>query len=332
MSFADIKGQEQALKTLRNNLKQHQVSHAYLFLGPDGTGKKYIALGFAKALNCNQAQADFCNECLSCMKIERGHHPDVNLVRPQGNYIRIEQIRELQAKIAFNPLEGENKVVIIDEVEKLTPEATASLLKTLEEPPANTIIILISNNSFALPPTILSRCRLIKFNLLSPEDMVNILREKRSLSREEAQLTALLSLGKIGKALNQDPALLLAIREEALRLFDLGGMDRLKYILNKGKEWEKDRNEAGELLNSLLVIGRDLMALASGSNIDLLINKDIEEKLMALASNFTLDRIVDLLQRIIKTQLLLKQNVNTQLAITNLLMHIFETNKFGMTQ
>jgi DNA polymerase-3 subunit delta' len=329
MPFSDILGQERALRILYNDLARQQVAHAYLFLGPEDVGKKYTAIGFAKALNCAQAQGDFCNQCLSCQKIDKAIHPDINLIRPQGNHIRIEQMRELQNKIAFKPLEGERKVVIMDEAEKFSPEAAASLLKTLEEPPANTVIILISNNPFALPNTIISRCRVTRFNSLKPQEVSQILVEKRSFNPDQARLIASLSLGAIGKALNLDLSQILALREEVLRVFDLEGGNRIKYILNKVKDWDKDRKKAQEWLDALAIMSRDLMILASGAPSDFLINNDLEEGLKIIANKLTLEMTISILENIGKTQELLRQNVNTQLAINNMLNDIFAMMDLG---
>lgn len=330
MPFNEILGQEQAVKIIHNDLERQQVAHAYLFLGPEDTGKKYTAIGFAKALNCPQILLDFCNECLSCRKINKAIHPDICLISPQGNYIRIEQLRELQKRIALKPFEAEHKVVIMDEAEKLTPEASASLLKTLEEPPANTVIILVSNKAFALPATIISRCRLIKFNSLKPGDIARILTEKQSLNPEQAWLVASLSQGRIGKALNQDLSRILTSREDIIRVFDLEGADRIEYILSKAKEWEKDHKEVEEWLDALLIISRDLMVLASGAPSPLLINNDLEKRLSIMANNrLSLGIIIGLLEKIRKTQEFLRQNVNTQLAMNNMLSYIFEMIDLG---
>jgi len=329
MSFSDILGQEQALKILHNDLERHQLAHAYLFLGPEDIGKKYTAISFAKAVNCSQKQADFCDECLSCRKIDKAIHPDISLVRPQGNYIRIDQLRELQNRIAFKPLEAKSKVVIMDEAEKLTPEAAGALLKTLEEPPSNTIIILVSHKPFSLPATIISRCRLMKFNSLKPANIAKILIEKVSFNPEQARLVASLSLGRIGRALTLDLSRILALRDEALRVFDLERGNRIKYILSKLKEWEKDRNEAEEWLNGLLIVGRDLMVLVSGLPSVFLINSDLEKRLSSIANKLTLEMTISLLENIRKTQQLLPQNVNTQLAMNNLLNDILEMIDLG---
>jgi DNA polymerase-3 subunit delta' len=179
-------------------LKTGHISHACLFSGIEGIGKRSVAISFAKALNCQQIKEDSCNQCLSCQKIEKKTHPDLFTIGPEKNVIRIETIREFQRRIIFRPLEGKQKVVIINHAEKLNLHAANCLLKTLEEPPQDTVIILVANTTRGLIPTIVSRCQKIHFTPLKKEE-ISLLLQKRNIVKNKANLVASLAQGSIKK-------------------------------------------------------------------------------------------------------------------------------------
>lgn len=177
MSFDDIIGQDVAKTMLKNGLRNHQVSHAYIFSGPPGSGQKEMAMAFANALVCEDRQEqEACGVCLACRKAKHGNHPDLHLVEPEGTAsIKIEQIRDLQRLFSYRASAGKYKVYMIDQSEKMTVQAANSLLKFLEEPPAPAVAILMTDNGRALLPTIQSRAQWVPFTPLAPEDMLQIL-------------------------------------------------------------------------------------------------------------------------------------------------------------
>jgi DNA polymerase-3 subunit gamma/tau len=178
-------GQEHVVRTLRNALLQHRVGHAYLFAGPRGTGKTTSAKVFSKAINCQNPRpnADPCNECESCQRINAGISMDV--LEIDGASTRgIDEIRDLREKVKFAPAEGKYKIYIIDEVHMLTTEAFNALLKTLEEPPAHVIFIFATTEVQKVPATILSRCQRFDFKRLSVPEIVERL---QSILQEEGR-------------------------------------------------------------------------------------------------------------------------------------------------
>lgn len=165
MSFEDIKGCESETGFLKTAVSNGKVDSAYIFCGQERAAKRLAALNFAKALNCKNLSRKPCDMCLSCRKIDAGSFPDLYSVRPSGDSktVKIEDIRFVNEKVFMKPYEGRYRVVIIDDAEALTEEAQNALLKTLEEPPPDTVFILIVSSPGRILPTIVSRSRLLKF-------------------------------------------------------------------------------------------------------------------------------------------------------------------------
>jgi DNA polymerase-3 subunit delta' len=149
VAFNTILGQEHALALLQKALVSTRLGHAYLFYGPSGVGKKLTAMQFAKALACQDAVADACDRCTSCHTITTGNHPDVIVINPEGMSIRIEHMRAVQRQLGYKPYTSPRTVVIIDGCERFTSPAANALLKTLEEPPATVLLLLLTSQKDA---------------------------------------------------------------------------------------------------------------------------------------------------------------------------------------
>ena len=219
MSFKDILHQQKAVGIITGQLLSGHVPHAYLFLGPDGVGRKKTALELARALNChtkdgNTARAaGGCDHCLSCNKIERSLHPDVQLIDFQWQArlenkdiekqktIKIDTIRALQHEISLKPSEGAWKIFIVDPADKITPEAANCLLKTLEEPPRWTILILLARHKENLPSTIVSRTQTIVFCPLDDGIIERYLVANAAVDRGRAHDIAAIAGGSLSQAL-----------------------------------------------------------------------------------------------------------------------------------
>jgi DNA polymerase III subunit delta' len=185
---------------LSAQLSSGEVAHAWLLLGPPGSGKRAAAMAMAAALECEVAPLSGCGECSSCVRILRSRHPDVHHVLPEGPLIPVDLIREsVIPEASRSPFEARYKIFIIEEAERMNEAAQNALLKTLEEPQPSTVFILISDQEDDLLDTVRSRCRTFRLEPVSEERVVTLLREAGA-SDPEAQLAARLSEGDIGRA------------------------------------------------------------------------------------------------------------------------------------
>jgi DNA polymerase-3 subunit delta' len=202
VAFRDVVGNQRPVQILRRAIATGRIYPAYLFTGMEGIGKRLVALNMAKALNCPNQGDDACDRCPSCQRIDNGVYPDLLQISPAGEAIKIEQIRELQRTIAFKPYEARWRVIIVDGAERMTREAANAFLKTMEEPPHGTTIILIATALEGLPPTVPSRCQRIPFNPLTPEEVEKVLAVH--LTTKEIHARAPLAGGSPGRALRMD--------------------------------------------------------------------------------------------------------------------------------
>ncbi|MDF2724673.1 MAG: ATPase [Paenibacillus sp.] len=173
--FRMIPGQDRAKRLLQNSLRTDKLSHAYIFAGPLGSGKKEMARAFVGALFCERNTDESCGECLECRKLDHGNHPDLFWIEPDGASIKIDQVRELQQQFVYRSASTRPKVYVLNEADRLTAQAANSLLKFLEEPQTPTIGILITANGQALLPTLQSRSQWVPFFPLAPEQMKPVL-------------------------------------------------------------------------------------------------------------------------------------------------------------
>lgn len=304
-----------------NALAAKRVSHAYLFFGPEGIGKKALGLRFAKALNCFKEDDRPCDQCLSCKKAEGRNHPDISLIAAEGQEIKINQMRALERDVRFPPLEGNYKIYIIDDAHRLNEEAANCFLKTLEEPPSFAVHILVSAHPHLLPLTILSRCQRLRFSSLSQEEMVALLIEKGT-PPDEAALLASLSEGSLGEALRLKDQ---AVMEERLRLLSgLMGQGRLSMeaIFALGQQGARGAEESMLFLRIFLSWFRDLMALKEGLADNRLINRDQIGKLKEWVDRYDREKLSSILEEIWRVELALQAKANRQLALEVLLLRM----------
>jgi len=202
MGFKDIIGHNKEIDMLKRAIGSGRPAHAYLFVGPDGIGKKLIALNFAKVFNCEEGGLEPCDECPSCRKIDDGNHIDVQVFAPKGlsRQLKVEQVEQFISQVNFKPFEGNRKAFILCDADRANVSFQNKILKVLEEPPDETIIILVTSNPEGLLPTIRSRCQVMNFSPLSTDAVKGFLIANEFTS-DEACLAASLSQGQIGKAI-----------------------------------------------------------------------------------------------------------------------------------
>lgn len=312
--FADVIGHIEIIKCLRNAIRSGRIANAYIFFGPPGVGKKLTALNFAKALNCMNSPDDACETCISCKKINDGNHPDVIAIEPEGQRIKIDQVRLLQKQSAYKPMEGRYKVYMIFEAEKMTLEAANSLLKTLEEPPSNTVILLISTAYSFLLPTIRSRCISIKFNPVPHEVLKSALIEKFDVPEAKAEMITTKSQGNVKVAMELLNSPVKDSKTDVISLLRLLSQRNVENMIEVFKKAEEISNDT-EVLNELISVYRDVLLLKHGSPKHLLLNPDKVALIERLARCYSDSQIEDMVKRILRTLNLIEKNVNPTLAI-----------------
>ena len=288
-------------------LGRRRVASAYLFCGEEGVGKRTTAINFAKAINClspltadpaGEIPFDACDECSSCAKIDAGTHPDFLAVSPEDRQIRIEEIRSLEEALAFKPFEGSRKTVIVDDAETMTISAANAFLKTLEEPPEDSVIILVSSRPDLLPATIRSRCSRINFVPLPTDSCMRVLRER--LGKEDSlELVARLSTGQPGRALSTDLA---EERSWFLELF--------KAMLNADKDGWTSREDMERWFDQGLLFFRDLAVLSATGDPGRTINRDIASYLSGLGKSLDIKGIIYIHKELSRLRRLLFFNLN----------------------
>ncbi len=262
MRFTEIKGQDRAVGIIARALAHDALAHAYLFSGDAGVGKMTTALALAAAVHCTaRGEEGGCGECPACRKVAAASHPDVHVLAADGEEIKIDQIRQVQADLALRPFEGVKKVLIIDGAESLNTAAANAFLKTLEEPPGDALLVLITAMPQALLDTIRSRCQEIRFLPLPRAVLAHELEEKRGLSTEDARFLAALANGSLGRGLAMD---LREEREERDRVRQLlAGLEQLDdgELLSLAEQYAKDRERFARLLTVGIECLRDALVL-----------------------------------------------------------------------
>ena len=320
MPFLEIIGQERPVRILQSSLKKGDVSHAYLFYGPEGIGKRLTALNFAKALNCLSLDDDSCGECIHCKKFDNKNFPDFLVIEPADGSIKIDIIRELQRKISYRPYEGKFKVIFIHGAEEMTLGAANSFLKTLEEPPGATVFILVCHNFNLLLPTIISRCQKIQFNLIPVKTIKDILIKENQITSEDAHLMASYSQGRLGKALEMGVRDTIEMRNEILDLMQGVSFDEMDLIFKKNKAWSSDKENLEIILASILNIVRDMAVLKGAKNEKLIANLDVKDKLISLIRVSNINQLILLFHSVEETIRRFKRNINAQLLIDTLMI------------
>lgn len=335
MAFDDILGQTQPIHILRQALTHGNLSHAYLFYGPESIGKKRTAFELARALNCPESgPREACGHCTSCRKIPQGLHPDVFFLEPQKKsdavreaWIRIEQVRDLQKKLGFLPYEGRTKVVIVDAVDRMNPQAANAFLKTLEEPPSATVCLLLTDQPQQLLPTLVSRCQGIRFHPLSQETLVRLLHQlapERDLPAGEIPFRAARAGGQVRRALEADLSEWRALREQLLTLVGEVSLDRPDLLFESSAQWARRAGEIPRMLQELAGILRDLVLIQLQVPGHLLWNQDLESQLTPLASRKSRNGWAGLIESVERTRQALRGNANAQLALETLWLDFCE--------
>lgn len=293
--FDEISGNEQIKGELRKSLKENKVSHSYMFVGIEGIGKQMTAKAFAQMILCINEEERGCQKCKSCIEFQSHNHPDFLYIEPDGNSIKIEQIRYLQRKIQEKPIISDRKVYIINDADKMTKEAQNCLLKTLEEPPEYSTIILIGSNENAFLNTIKSRCMIMTFKPISSDLIKKYMEETYGMQNiSENMLEAF--QGSIGKAINlKDKKEQYEKIEKAIQEMDT------KNIIDCLQLCEDIYKEKDEIMNILEYVNIILLRMSK--------------------KNIKYANCIEIVEN---TKKRLNQNANYDMSIDNMIMNMWE--------
>jgi DNA polymerase-3 subunit delta' len=317
MGFDTFIGNPKVVDRLVRKLHEERFPHSLIFSGPEGLGKHTLALMIAKALNCTgggglsrAAQSgDFCDECSSCRKINSGSHPDVMTIsiEAEATQIKIAQIRRILEMLELQPLEGRNKIFIIDPADLLNAEAANALLKGLEEPPANTFFILITVNVHELLLTVRSRSQVYNFTPLTSDEM-----RQHGITDE---LVVRWSQGSIGRARSLDMMQLKDEREVVLDFLETAltaSEDRFEELLGVSAEIGRAKQEFETRMLFLTMFVADLLYIKEELP-DKVTNIDFHNRLGRIAGRATVDQLVRMADFLRTIETGLKSNVNRQI-------------------
>jgi DNA polymerase-3 subunit delta' len=333
-----IIGHSAALAALERALASPRPPHAWLFSGPEGVGKLAVAVEFAAALNCTAAEKP-CGECRPCRDTLAGRHPDVEVVAPGGicdepdhrdhpesRDLRICQIRRLEHVLALSPYAGGTRVAIVDAADTLRDAAANAFLKTLEEPPADSVIILLAEREERLPETVLSRCQKLPFRPIERETIVEALIE-RGAAPDDAVTIASAARGRLGWALQayEDPNLLEerdAMLDEAVRLAHAGRFERFAWAREAAGRDAAVRERYQRELSVWESWWRDVLLFGAGGGYEGAENRDREPQLREEGKLYAAAEIVTFLRSLTQTREYLNENVDLQLALENLTLDL----------
>ena len=328
--FEGVVGHARPSGILLSSLTASRVHHAYLFAGLAGIGKRMVAVRFAQALNCaDQRDPRPCGTCTHCTRIAREEHPDVIVIEPDRSkarpVIKIEVVRNLIRQVHFKPYEGNRRVIIIDDAETVNEQGSNALLKTLEEPSGETVFVLITAALQSLLPTIRSRCQIVRFAPLDRAHVMAALADA-GVDADTAKVAAAFSGGSLGAALRLATEDGLAARREfALDVAALRPADPMGPLQLAGKHARTSPAELLHLLDSLKTFYRDVALVGAGAARERLVNVDVEDAVVALSADLTVDEAIGHIARIGEAQQALTGYVDQRLLLEELMLSLSPT-------
>lgn len=322
----DMLGHEWAVNLLREHVVQGNFRHAYLITGPQGIGRRTLALRFTQALNCPQplSPGEPCRTCRTCAQIENMQHPDLSIVQAEqiGSVLRVDQVRDLLPSLSLAPYQARYRIALFLRFEEANASAANALLKTLEEPPERVVLLLTAESAERLLPTIVSRCEMLRLRALNLDSLTRGLQERWEVPKADARLLAHLSNGRIGAALNlhRSPEQLKQRQvwlQDHHRLLSASRLRRFEYA----ESLAKDKQRLLPALEVWQSLWRDVFLRASGSSVAIT-NLDWTDEIDALANSLGSEpaiRMVSFIQRVMG---LVDRNINPFLASEVLMLEL----------
>jgi DNA polymerase-3 subunit delta' len=320
MTFEQILGHERQKNILRRALNGGRLAHAYLFAGPEGVGKRLMALAVARVLFC--AKGTGCGECAACRKLDHRNHPDLHVLEADGSSIKIEQIRAIQRDLSLRPCEGSRKVCLIEAADLMTVAAANALLKTLEEPRGDTLLILLTSHPQRLLETIRSRCQLLHF-ARQPQELIRAtLQTQLGVDDAEAHVLAALSEGSFKKAFGKDRQLYLEERRTLLKTLTALSAGSILPTLEFAEQLAGDKASLPDILEIFQAFYRDVLLTLHGRDSSELVNLDLGEKVRRVADREDVGNVLAKLEALGSARRQLERNLNPQLVMEVLLLRL----------
>lgn len=334
--FSDFLGNDNIKEYFERTLANGQISHAYILTGEAGMGRKTLAKAFAMTLLCENNKihsaigdvtvSEPCGKCHSCVQFMSDNHPDVIYVTHEKEGIGVDDVRtQINGTVQIKPYSSAHKVYIVDEAEKMTVQAQNALLKTLEEPPAYVVILLLTTRSDSFLPTILSRCITLKLKPLYDEVIRNYLMEKRNVEKSQADICTAFARGNLGKAISLSTSSEFALMRGSVMslLKNIRTMD-IAVIIERVKQWKEDKLDIGECLDFMQLWYRDVLMFKATQDTNGFIFKEEYRYIREIASKSSFQGIQEILDAIEKAKQRLDANVNFELTMELMLLTIKE--------
>lgn len=335
--FDELIDQERPVHLLETALASGHIPHAFLFTGLNGVGKKSAALSFAMVCNCYElrnkaadskrmhlgqsSSATPCGSCGSCKKIISGTHPDIHVVKPAGTIIKVEQIRALCRRLTLKPNEASIRLAVISDAHMLNPEAGNTLLKTLEEPPDNTIFILTALQATDLLPTIVSRCRHIRFNPISRVRLASFLTGKYGLDLMEANVIAAMSDGSFTTAINMLESNWIKKRNSIIEHFEFLSCNSIRFSLAFSETLSKNKKWLSDAFFIMKMWYRDIVVFNFSPNH--IVYMDLWEKIKSASLQTTVEKTLYKIRAIEESEKNISANANIRTTLDALFIKLF---------
>jgi DNA polymerase III subunit delta' len=319
------------LTMMRNSILKDRVAHAYLFEGMRGTGKREIGMLLAKSFICEAPIDGYrpCDQCVNCKRINNGNHPDVHIIEPDGLSIKKQQIKELQEEFSKKAVESSKKIYIIIHADKMSVSASNSLLKFLEEPSAQTVAFLLTEQIQKILPTILSRCQVLSFKQLLPQTLAKQLIQNGVNPDNALLLAHLTNNPEEAIALNVDDWFAQA-QKIVLKLYEVLKKNSLEAMVQLQGEWHqhfKDKEQIDRGLDLLLLIFKDLLYIQLEKYEQVVFKKEMD-RFKQSALRVSSRRLAEQMEAILGAKRRLQANMNVQLLMEQLVLKLQEGSTF----